>query len=118
MPREVIKKADEVPMQEVDFEGAIGAYIQWLLSKDDGAENFAMRRFTIKPGGKIPRHAHWYEHEIYVLKGRGRVGIGEKVYEVEEGSVLFVPPDVPHWYENIGDEDWVFLCIIPLRKPE
>jgi len=113
---EVVKNIKLVPLQPVEMEGASEAYIQWLITQEDGALHFVMRRFIIKPGGSIPRHSHWYEHEIYVLKGRGIVGIEDREYEVSEGSVLFVPPDVPHWYKNIGEEDWEFLCIIPFKK--
>jgi len=114
--REIVKKIDLIPIKPVEMEGAKEAYIQWLITPDDGAPRFAMRRFIIKKGGSIPKHAHWYEHEIYVLKGNGIVGIEDRTYEVSEGSVLFVPPEVPHWYKNIGEDDWEFLCIIPIRK--
>lgn len=113
---EVVKKVDLIPIQPVEMEGAKSAYIQWLITQDDGAPHFAMRRFVIKPEGVIPKHSHWYEHEIYVLKGRGIVGVEDREYEVSKGSVLYVPPEVIHWYRNIGDEDWEFLCIIPLKK--
>ncbi len=114
--REVVKRIDLIPTEPVEMEGAKDAFIQWLISKDDGAPRFAMRRFIIRPGGSIPKHAHWYEHEIYVLKGRGIVGVEDREYEVTAGSVLFVPPEIPHWYKNIGDEDWEFICIIPLKE--
>ncbi|RLE80951.1 MAG: cupin domain-containing protein, partial [Thermoprotei archaeon] len=108
---------DKVEKKPVDFKGAKDAYIQWLVDPSAGARNFAMRLFTIKPGGEIPRHNHWYEHEIFVLKGKGVIGAGDKEYEVSEGNVIYVPPNIPHWYRNTGNEDWVFICIIPLRKP-
>ncbi len=106
---------DEVKREEVKMEGTSGTYIQWLISREQGAENYAMRLFTIKPGGKIARHSHPWEHEIFVLSGRGRIGAGEQEVEVREGNFLYIEPDVPHWYVNDGDENFKFLCIIPMK---
>jgi len=111
-----ITHVKNVKVKPVEMEGAKGAYVQWLIDSSKGAERFAMRIFTIKPGGVIPRHSHWYEHEIYVVKGGGIIGAGDKEYEVYEGNAIYVPPNIPHWYRNNRSEDWVFICIIPLKK--
>ena len=106
---------DDVKREEVKMEGTSGTYIQWLISKEQGAENYAMRLFTLKPGGRIARHQHPWEHEIYILSGTGIIGAGEEEVRVREGNFLYVPPDVPHWYVNDGEEDMKFLCIIPMK---
>ncbi len=103
-------------VKEEDVEGAKLTKIQWLIHKENGAKRYAMRRFTIKRGGEIPKHKHPWEHEIYILSGSGVVGIGDKEYNVSEDMFLYIPPNVEHWYRNDGDEDWVFLCIIPLLE--
>jgi quercetin dioxygenase-like cupin family protein len=33
------------------------------------------------------------------------------------GDVVFILREVPHWYRNIGEENFKFLCIIP-KKPD
>ena len=106
---------DNVKKEEVKMEGTSGTFIQWLISKGQGAENYAMRLFTVKPGGKIAKHQHPWEHEIFILKGHGKVGVGGEEVEVREGNFLYIEPNVPHWYENLGDEDWQFICIIPMK---
>ena len=40
----------------------------------------------MEPGGGMPKHTNAVEHEQYVLTGRAKVGIGEKVYSVEAGG--------------------------------
>jgi len=93
---------------------AVKTEIEWLLDRHDGAPNFEMRRFTIKPGGSIPEHFHPdIEHEQYVLKGKYRVGLGKKVYKVKAGDSIYIPPGTHHWYKNNGKENAEFLCIIP-----
>jgi quercetin dioxygenase-like cupin family protein len=86
--------------------------IQVLISAQEGP-NFAMRRFVMEPGGGMPNHTNTVEHEQYVLRGHARIGIGKDEIEVHAGNVVFIPEGVPHWYQNIGDENFEFLCMIP-----
>src|SRR5438552_7828891 len=93
---------------------AVKTEISWLIDRHDGAQNFELRKFTMRPGGRIPRHFHPdIEHEQYVLAGKYEVGIGEKTYQVKQGDSLFIPAGTPHWYENKGKEKAEFLCIVP-----
>ena len=48
-----VKQADSVPREVV--RAGTGASIQILIGPDE-APNFAMRRFTMEPGGGIPAH--------------------------------------------------------------
>ncbi len=89
--------------------------IRVLISSEEGP-NFAMRKFSMQKGGGMPTHTNTVEHEQYVLGGRARIGIGEQVYEVKQGDVVFIPEGVPHFYENIGDEPFEFLCVIPNKE--
>ena len=110
-----VKSAGKAKPKKVDR--AVKTEIEWLLDRHDGAPNFEMRRFTIKPGGSIPEHFHPdIEHEQYVLRGKYRVGLGKKVYEVKAGDSIYIPPGTHHWYKNSGKESAEFLCIIPKVK--
>jgi quercetin dioxygenase-like cupin family protein len=91
--------------------------IQVLISSQE-APNFAMRRFTIKRGGGMPSHTNTVEHEQYVLRGRALVSITGQTYQVGPGDVVFIPEGAPHWYQNNGDEDFEFLCIVPNKKDD
>ncbi len=105
-----VKHSSEVPEAEVqagDF-----TTIQVLLSAQE-APNFAIRRFRMAPGGGMPNHTNTVEHGQYVLQGRARISIDGQEAEVRAGDVVFIPAGAPHWYQNIGDEDFVFLCVIP-----
>ena len=107
-----VKPEGKVPAQKVDT--AVKTEIQWLVDRHDGAPNFEMRKFTIKPGGRILKHYHpEIEHEQYVLKGRYKLGLGDRVHEVKAGDSIYIPAGTPHWYENSGKEDAEFLCMIP-----
>jgi quercetin dioxygenase-like cupin family protein len=109
----IVKNAEEVEKSVVEMDQVEGTYIQWLASKTDGAPNFAMRRFTMEPGGKIGLHGHPWEHEIYILKGRGVAFTKEERVDIKSGDVLYIPGDEPHGYDNTGDEDLMFICMVP-----
>ena len=109
------KKATTTPSEIVS--AGSGTKIQVLIGSDE-APDFAMRRFVMEPGGGMPLHTNRVQHEQYVLQGRARVQIGEREIEVEKDDVVFIPAGVPHSYKSIGDEDFVFLCMVPNRKDE
>ncbi len=89
--------------------------IQVLISSQEGP-NFALRRFVMQKGGGMPRHTNTVEHEQYVLRGRAQIGIGPETYEVKAGDVVFIPEGAVHFYQNLGDEPFEFLCIIPNKE--
>ncbi len=89
-----------------------------LIGKEDGAANFCMRRFDLKPGGYAPRHAHDWEHEIYVLEGKGEVFIEDQWHDITKDTVVFVPPNADHQIRNNSDSPLAFLCLVPPAAPE
>jgi quercetin dioxygenase-like cupin family protein len=105
-----IKHSDAVAAEEVK---AGKCTVRQVLIGPDEAPHFAMRRFTMQPGGGMPNHTNTVEHEQYVLRGQAKVGIGEKVFEVKQGDVVFIPAGVPHWYQATGSEPFEFLCLVP-----
>jgi quercetin dioxygenase-like cupin family protein len=111
----VVKAKGAVPAKAV--ETAVKTEIEWLIDRNDGAPNFELRKFRIKPGGSIPRHYHQdIEHEQYVLSGDYEVGVGKDTYRVKPGDSLYIPAGTVHWYKNAGKEDAEFLCIVPKKE--
>jgi quercetin dioxygenase-like cupin family protein len=89
-----------------------------VLISDKEGPNFAMRKFTLQPGGSMPLHINLVEHEQYVLNGRARLVINDEVHEVKSDDVIFIPAKVPHSYETIGDIPFEFLCVVPNKHDE
>jgi quercetin dioxygenase-like cupin family protein len=90
--------------QPVTDAGARGASIRWIIDTRHGAPTYRLRVIELEPGGHTPLHAHWFEHENFVLSGEGEVQIGDQVYPIRAGDVVFVPPHVTHQYRNTGQE--------------
>lgn len=100
---------------EAEVKGGTATTRQVLISASEGP-NFAMRKFIMQQGGGMPLHTNTVEHEQYVLKGKARVGIAGNEYEVNEGDVVLIPANVPHFYTNIGKGTFEFLCLIPNKE--
>jgi len=108
-----VENAENVEENEVTMAGAKGARMRLLISEKDGAENFAMRMFTVAPGGYTPHHFHNYEHEVYILQGQGVLKGEDKDRPFKSGDVIFVNSNEKHQFVNAGDEPMKFLCLIP-----
>jgi quercetin dioxygenase-like cupin family protein len=91
--------------------------VRWLIDENDGALNFAMRQFEMKPGTKVPLHHHLQEYEIFILSGDDKFyNDSGQVEIVKKGDLLFIPPNEKHGIQNIGNLDLIFLCLIPYLK--
>ena len=109
----IIKASSAVPSVPVNMPGASKVHMQMLLGPQDQCPNFAMRKFSVAPGGNTPRHQHNYEHEVLVLEGKGTV-LGERgVREISRGDVIFVGPNELHQFVNMGAENLEFICLVP-----
>jgi len=104
----VKKYLDAKPSEEMP-----GVIKREVVNADDGAPNFCMRVFELDPGSSTPFHAHAWEHEVYVLSGRGVAVSEEGETPISVDSVVFVPGEENHCFRNTGDEILRFICVIP-----
>ncbi|MBM3330244.1 cupin domain-containing protein [candidate division WOR-3 bacterium] len=90
------------------------ATIRWLIAAKDGAPHFAMRVIEIKRNGeKIPLHHHDYEHEVFIIEGKGNIVSPDGVKPVAYGNFAYIPAGEEHGFENTGDRPFRFICVIP-----
>jgi quercetin dioxygenase-like cupin family protein len=107
-----VRGANSIKRKDVEEEGAKKVRIQLLINQHRAA-TFVMRRFFVGPQGETPLHTHRWEHEVYVLKGRGIVTDGKAKYKLGPGTVVYIPQNKKHQFRNTGNQQLVFLCIIP-----
>nr|MBN1229363.1 cupin domain-containing protein [Anaerolineae bacterium] len=98
------------------FSDVKGVNIRWVIGKNDGAPNFAMRVIEVQPGCNTPYHTHAFEHEVFVLAGRGVVRTSEGDKPIETGTVVYVAPDEEHGFFNQGEGVLRFICVIPHQE--
>jgi len=113
MLKKYYKDIENKPATLSDGTPVENVFVRWLVDEHDGAKNFAMRRFEIRPNGKVPIHNHPQDHEIYILHGTGVFYNELKEVEVQPGDVIYIPPNEKHGIDNTGTENLVFLCLIP-----
>ncbi|ELZ29310.1 cupin 2 barrel domain-containing protein [Halosimplex carlsbadense 2-9-1] len=121
-----VRRAEDIEYEPVDAAEGLSKAV--LVGEDHGAENLAIRRFTLAPGAEVPKHRNEIEHEQYVLAGEYVVGIdseasetprvnGEAVdgeeHTVKGGDALHIPAGAVHWYRNERDLEGAFLCAVP-----
>jgi quercetin dioxygenase-like cupin family protein len=105
----------DVEAKDAD-EGALKLKVRWLITKDTGARNFAMRLFEMEPGGHSPFHSHAWEHEVFILEGEGLVVGEDKETKFKAGDVVFVAPNDKHQFKNSGKKTVKFLCLVPYME--
>jgi quercetin dioxygenase-like cupin family protein len=86
------------------------------IGAEDGAPRFVMRVFDVSPGSSTPFHSHRWEHEVFVLSGKGRVKSEEGEKSITEGTVVYVAPDEEHCFTNSGNDILRFICVIPIEE--
>ncbi len=62
-------------------------------------------------GGGFPVHAHDYVHVFYILEGTASFSVHGQEIRGGKGTVVRVPPDVPHGYRNLGPDEVLLLVI-------
>jgi oxalate decarboxylase len=77
---------------------------------------------TVKPGGL--RELHWHPNSDewqYYVKGNARMtvfaaGSNARTMDFHPGDVGYIGQSMPHYVENIGDTDLVFLEVFPTAE--
>jgi oxalate decarboxylase len=92
-----------------------GGEVKIIDSKTFRATPIASAIVTLHPGGL--RELHWHPNADewqYYIKGKGRMGVfgagsRARTMDFEEGDVGYIQQSLPHYIENTGDTDLVFL---------
>jgi quercetin dioxygenase-like cupin family protein len=75
-------------------------------------ERMTMLELHYQPGTKAPLHTHTHESLIYVVSGRVKTSIGDKVYVLGPGDAARHPPGVLHTVEALIES-----TVIEVKSP-
>ena len=93
-----------------NFKGGLKEYN--VKMADDG--KVKIMRGRLVPGASIGMHAHVDSCEvIYVLSGQGYVASPDGDEVISAGEVSYCPQSHAHSLINKGEEDLIFLGIVP-----
>jgi oxalate decarboxylase len=124
--KEVYAGSGPVPNSFAFFTGkmkpskeTVGGSVQIVDRKNFPATNIAAAIVTVKPGGL--RELHWHPNEDewqYYVKGDARMtvfaaGGHARTMDFHPSDVGYIQRSMPHYIENIGDSDLLFLEVFP-----
>ncbi|MGI9014139.1 MAG: cupin domain-containing protein [Phycisphaerales bacterium] len=111
----LIRNVQTTDATPITMPGVKGVSMRIMVGRADGAPGFAMRHFTVEPGGWTPHHSHNYEHEIYVVSGKGKAENDGEFHDIQAGDVLLIEANTVHQFSNPGSEPFAFLCMVPIE---
>ena len=88
-----------------------GNSIQWVVPS---AQSNQMEPLlvVIEPHGRLEEDKpHNGEEFGYVISGKLRLHLGEKLYSVKAGESFYFPADDVHWIENTGNRPAKFIWV-------
>jgi S-methyl-1-thioxylulose 5-phosphate methylthiotransferase len=83
---------------------------------DETSLNFVTRYFEVQPGGYSSLERHQHPHAVVVVRGRGKVILGESVREIGRLDCVYVAPGDFHQFHALGDEPLGFLCVVDRKR--
>lgn len=115
MPRGKVVKVDKVmPFSPPGMEET---YVSRMLIDvfNSSSEKMQINHGTVKKGCALPGGVHEGHDEIYVvLSGEAILDLDHIEYEIEKGSVVFIPGGVFHALKNKSDtEDFEVITVWP-----
>ncbi len=124
--REVYAETGQVPNSFAFFASKLlptkvtaGGSVKIVDRTNFPATNIAAAIVTLKPGGL--RELHWHPNEDewqYYVKGTARMtvfaaGGHARTMDFHAGDVGYIERSMPHYIENIGDTDLLFVEVFP-----
>lgn len=104
---------------EVDaVERAPGVTVRTVIGTNEEAPNFAMRVISLAQGASPSYHSHPWEHEVFILFGEGQLRTEDGEVELGKGNIIFIEPNEPHEFSNIGNQPLQFICLVPIGASE
>ena len=91
-----------------------GVTMHILAGVDEKAPNFVMRLFEIEKDCATTLHTHPWEHEFFVVEGKGVVQSEGKELPIQAGEAAMVLPNEEHCIKNTQPEMLRVICVVPL----
>ncbi len=107
----VTSVSDKGEFEALAREGASRVKVRYLLEKSAGARHFYLRYYAVEEGGHTPLDRHGYEHEVFVLEGRGVMVSEDGEIQIKPGDAIYLGPNDLHQFRNPNSERLVFLCV-------
>jgi len=105
---QIVRYRDVQPHEDVP-----GVFRRVVIGPEQGAPRFVMRVFELLPGCSTPYHVHDWEHEVFVISGRGVIRSISGETPIDEETAVYVAPGEEHCFTNRGGGVLKVICVIP-----
>ena len=75
-----------------------------------------LRYFEVLPGGHSTLERHCHGHLVTVIRGSGKVLVGDTISEIGLYDVVTVPPMTWHQFRAQYDDHLGFLCVVSTER--
>ena len=90
----------------------LGGFVTFKATGAASAGRMLVFESVVAAGDGPPLHTHAREDEtLYVLEGEFRFQVEDEVHEAPAGSTMYVPPLVPHCFQNSGETPGRLLIV-------
>jgi quercetin dioxygenase-like cupin family protein len=101
------------PGDGLAVENPVGGILTFKAMSDASGGTLSAIDTFAPPGEGPPLHVHRERDEaIYILEGRFRIKLGERLVDAPAGSFVFIPRGTPHTWQNIGDTPARFFAAV------
>lgn len=105
MSGDVLPAVVVAPGEGTTIEGPAGGPLAFKVRGEATGGALTAFENVIAPGDGPPLHVHGGEDEAwYVLEGRVRFRLGDRLEHAPAGTFVFVPRGVPHCFQNDGEQ--------------
>lgn len=115
----MISNKEELPWQYIPGEENRDDAIRWktFCGGDNSTTNgISFGNMEVPPGGLLHTHHHAEEEAYFVQRGSGKVYLNDRVFNIEAGSIVFIPGDASHGVKNDGKDTLELLWIFAVDK--
>ncbi|MEM8737164.1 MAG: cupin domain-containing protein [Planctomycetota bacterium] len=112
----LVRSLNAIASQPMTMPGVKDVVMRLMFGREHAPPHFAMRRFTVAPGGETPKHAHNDEHQALIVAGQARVydDTADTLRTVNPGNTLYIPANQTHQFQNQHpNQPLEFICMAP-----
>lgn len=96
-------KVEDLP-REIRFNGT---YQRTGVVSDNAIWSFVwLNKFTWPEG---MHHQHTVDQMMFMISGRMHMWVGDEEYDLEPGDFLYIPSNIPHRGQPVGEETAFFI---------
>ncbi len=121
-PLKPVRRASEFRWEDVDLLAykplgdKFRSVTRQLLFGPDLGLGCELRYFEVEPDGHSTLEKHEHVHAVVILRGRGRVLIGDCIWDVEPRDLVHVPANTLHQFRPSADQPLGFLCMVDAAR--